>query len=153
MGISTCFSAISTKGNNFSDFLFNTLEFFLKGSTFKKKELLLEETFVSCKSCPLSIDKSGKKENCRVASLESVPIHLIFYNVQSTLVISTSVISNNRLSRRKNLVLVITQKSKIRYKILWKRGEIAPGGSNFSSFPQYFQYIFLFKGVKLHSHL
>ena len=34
--------------------------------------------------------------------------------VQSTLVTSTSVISNNRLSRRKNLVLVITQKSKIR---------------------------------------
>ena len=29
-------------------------------------------------------------------------------------VISTSVISNNRLSRRKNPVLVITQKSKIR---------------------------------------
>ena len=47
----------------------------------------------------------------------------LFYNcdcfgwveiLQSTLVISTSVISNNRLSRRKNLVLVITQKSKIR---------------------------------------
>ena len=35
-------------------------------------------------------------------------------NVQSTLVISTSVISNNRLSRRKNLVLDITQTSKIR---------------------------------------
>ena len=35
-------------------------------------------------------------------------------NMQSTLVISTSVISKNRLPRRKNLVLVITQKSKIR---------------------------------------
>ena len=35
-------------------------------------------------------------------------------HIQSTLVTSTSVISNNRLSRRKNLVLVITQKSKIR---------------------------------------
>ena len=56
--------------------------------------------------------------------------------IQSTIVISTSVISNNRLSRRKNLVLVITQKSKIRFEnivekrrncsILWKRGEIAP---------------------------
>ena len=34
--------------------------------------------------------------------------------IQSTLVISTSVISNNRLSRRKNPILVITQKSKIR---------------------------------------
>ena len=40
-------------------------------------------------------------------------IHFLFF-IQSTLVISTSVISNNRLSRRKNLVLVITQKSKIR---------------------------------------
>ena len=38
----------------------------------------------------------------------------ILNDIQSTLVISTSVISNNRLSRRKNLVLVITQKSKIR---------------------------------------
>ena len=34
--------------------------------------------------------------------------------IQSTLVISTSVISNHRLSRRENLVLVLTQKSKIR---------------------------------------
>ena len=38
----------------------------------------------------------------------------IHFDIQSTLLISTSVISNNRLSRRKNLVLVITQKSKIR---------------------------------------
>ena len=42
--------------------------------------------------------------------------------IQSTLVISTTVISNNRLSRRKNLVLVITQKSRIRlYNIVEKR--------------------------------
>ena len=34
--------------------------------------------------------------------------------IQSTLFISTSVISNNRLSRRENLVLVLAQKSKIR---------------------------------------
>ena len=34
--------------------------------------------------------------------------------IQSTLVISTSVISNNRLSRRENLVRVLSQKSKIR---------------------------------------
>ena len=34
--------------------------------------------------------------------------------IQSTLVISTSVISNNPLSGRENLVLVLTQKSKIR---------------------------------------
>ena len=35
-------------------------------------------------------------------------------DLYSTLVISTSVISNNCLSRRENLVLVLTQKSKIR---------------------------------------
>ena len=35
-------------------------------------------------------------------------------NLQSTLAISTLVISNNRLSRRENLVRVLTQKSKIR---------------------------------------
>ena len=34
--------------------------------------------------------------------------------VQSTLAIPTSVISNNRLSQRENLVRVVTQKSKIR---------------------------------------
>ena len=37
-----------------------------------------------------------------------------FHYIQSTLVISTSVISNHRLSRRENLVLVLTQISKIR---------------------------------------
>ena len=39
---------------------------------------------------------------------------VLIRNIQSTLVISTSVISNNRLSRRENLVLALTQKSKIR---------------------------------------
>ena len=74
--------------------------------------------------------------------------------VQSTLVISTSVISNNRLSRRENLVPVLTQKSKIRLQnIVKKKKEKLLLGSNFSPFPQYFQYIFLTKGVKLHSHL
>ena len=35
-------------------------------------------------------------------------------DIQSTLVISTSVISNNRLSQGENLVLVLTQKFKTR---------------------------------------
>ena len=48
-------------------------------------------------------------------------------HIQSTLVISTSVISNNRLSRRENLVLVLKQKSKIRLQNIVERGEIAPG--------------------------
>ena len=41
--------------------------------------------------------------------------------IQSTLVISTSVISNNRLSRKENLVLVLTQKSKIRLENIVKK--------------------------------
>ena len=37
-----------------------------------------------------------------------------YAEIQPTLVISTSIISNNRLSRRENLVLVLTKKSYIR---------------------------------------
>ena len=52
----------------------------------------------------------------------------IFENeLQSTLVISTSVISSNRLSQRENLVPVLTQKSKIRLQNIVAKGEIAPG--------------------------
>ena len=59
-------------------------------------------------------------------------------DIQSTLVISTSVISNTRLSRRENLVLVITQISKIRLQnIVEKRrhcswGAISPLFHNIS---------------------
>ena len=38
----------------------------------------------------------------------------VHYEVQSTLVTSTSVILNNRLSRRENLIFVLTQESNIR---------------------------------------
>ena len=38
----------------------------------------------------------------------SVDPNKIIYYIQSTLVISISVISNNRLSRRENLTLVLT---------------------------------------------
>ena len=51
--------------------------------------------------------------------------------IQLTLLIPTSLISNNRLSPSENLITG--------NKILWKRGEI------FSSFPQCFQYISNFK--------
>ena len=72
-------------------------------------------------------------------------------HIQSTLVISTSGISNNLLSRRENLILVLTQKHEetkycgLEEKLLLR--------SNFSPFPQYLQHIFLIKGVKLHFHL
>ena len=70
-----------------------------------------------------------------------------------TLVISTSVISNNRLSWRKNLVLVLTWKSKIRIQNIVKKrrncslGAISPLFHNFSI------YISYYKGVRLHSKL
>ena len=49
-----------------------------------------------------------------------------FNYLQSTLVISTSLILNNRLSRSENLVPVLSQNSTNRQQIMWKRGEIAP---------------------------
>ena len=73
-------------------------------------------------------------------------VNKVAIHIQSTLVISTSVISNHRLSRRENLVLVLTPKSKIRLQNIVEK-------SNFSPFPQYFQYIFLTKEVTLHRHL
>ena len=71
-----------------------------------------------------------------------------FLQIQSTLVISTSLISNNCLSRSENLVPVLTQRSTNRYKILWKREEIAPGAISL------FHFIFNISnsGVKLHIH-
>ena len=66
--------------------------------------------------------------------------------VQSTLVISTSLISNNRLSRSENLVPVKNENLTTGNKILWKRGAISPLFHNiFNIFPT--------SGVKLHIHL
>ena len=71
--------------------------------------------------------------------------------IQSTLVISTAIISNNRLSRRGNLVLVLTQKSKIRLQNIVEERRSCSWGAISPLFPQYFQYIFPIKGVKLQS--
>ena len=49
-----------------------------------------------------------------------------FTKTQSTLVISTSLISNNRLSRSESPVLFKHENLITDNKILWKRGEIAP---------------------------
>ena len=65
--------------------------------------------------------------------------------IQSTLVISNSLISNNRFSRSENLVPVLTQRS------INRQQNIVEKRRNFSSFPQYFQYISNL-GVKLHIH-
>ena len=49
----------------------------------------------------------------------------LFYNIQLTLVISTSLISNNRLSWSENLSLLKHENLTTGKKILWKTGEIA----------------------------
>ena len=71
---------------------------------------------------------------------------LYFMKIQSTPVISTLSISNNRLSRRENLVPVLTGN-----KILWKRVEIAHKEQSLL-FSTMFS-IHLTSGVKLHIHL
>ena len=70
-------------------------------------------------------------------------------NIQSTLLISTSLISNNRLSRSEILVPVLHGNLRTGTKILWKRGEI---GAISPLFHNIFN-ISLTSGVKLHIHL
>ena len=74
------------------------------------------------------------------------------YKIQSTLVISNSFLSNNRLSRSENLVHVLTQRSTNRQTKYCGKEEKLLLRSNFSSFPQYFQYISNLR-VKLKIHL
>ena len=78
MGTTPCgfFFAISTKGNNFmtSCLLSRTMKPFQNGVYLKGKNLLLGEQILSFKSDP--IEKRDKDENGRVASPESVSIHL-----------------------------------------------------------------------------
>ena len=62
-----------------------------------------------------------------------------------TFVISTSLISKNRLSRSENLVPVLTWKSNTDKKKYCGKEEKLLLRSNFSSFPQYFQYICYFR--------
>ena len=72
--------------------------------------------------------------------------YAITYIIYSRLVISNSLISNNRLSRSENLVPVFTHRSTNRQQnIVEKRKNCS------SSFPQYFQYISNL-GVKLKTH-
>ena len=67
-------------------------------------------------SCWLSVPFRFQMEikNSRMLPFDGPDIMMLF-DIQSTLVISTSVISNNRISRRENdLIPVLTQKSNIR---------------------------------------
>ena len=63
------------------------------------------------------------------------------WDVQLTLVISNSLISNYRLSRSENLVPVLIQRSTNRQQNIVEKRRNCSLWSNFSSFPQYFQYI------------
>ena len=69
------------------------------------------------------------------------------FKIQSTLIISTSLISNSHLNRSEILVLFLHRNLRTGNKILWKRGEIA------SPLFHIILYIFLTSGVKLHIHL
>ena len=99
----------------------------------KSKAFGLVETILFFRSCPL-IRWRAKMDikSCFLWKCIHSPL-------QSTLVISTSVISNNRLSPRENLVPVLTQKSKIRLQnIVEKRrncswGAISPLFNNISN--------------------
>ena len=72
---------------------------------------------------------------------------LIRFNIQSTLVISTSVISNNRLSlsRRENLVLVLTQKLQIRLQNIVEKRRNCSLGAISPHFHNIFNIYFLSK--------
>ena len=71
----------------------------------------------------------------------------------SRLVISTSLISNNRLSRSEIVVPVFIHGNlRTGNKILWKRGEIAPQEQFLLFFHNIFN-MFLSSRVKLHIHL
>ena len=90
-----------------------------------------------CEPGPRTISKKDSNKWLNPSHWPLVPLmHLTHWvhikscatEIQSTIVISTSVISNNRWPWRKNLVLVITQKSKIRlWKIVEKRRKCSWG--------------------------
>ena len=77
VGTSKCFPTIFTKGNNFDDFLLgshNNLALPKWGKFLKKNNGSYGSRF-----CPLRVDtiwKGYKNENGRVASPESMPVHL-----------------------------------------------------------------------------
>ena len=78
-------------------------------------------------------------------------IGVILTLLQSSLVISNSLISNHRLSRSENLVPVLNTEIYQQATKYCGKEEKLLLRSNFSSFSQYFQYISNL-GVKLHIH-
>ena len=91
----------------------------------------------------MSFDSLFDSQNrCVDAVYVSLPCNYFGKNVilqiQSTLVISTSVISNNRMSRRENLVLVLTQKSKIMLQNIMEKRRNCSWGAIFPLFHNIF---------------
>ena len=90
-------------------------------STYRYKKAISEVSYSMVISVQIVQIKIGIQAYRGLPCLHIVSAGIIGYyanvfdiQIQSTLVISTSVISNNRLSRRENLVLLYTQKSNIR---------------------------------------
>ena len=73
-----------------------------------------------------SLEKFGTEIVIRHNLDKIYRIFLLKIIIQLTLVISTSLISNNRLSPSENLIPALDEKLITGNKILWKRGEIAP---------------------------
>ena len=71
--------------------------------------------------------------------------NFLLIHIQSALVISTSVISNNRLSRRENVVLVLTQKSKIRLQNIVEKRRNCSWGAISTPFHNIFNIYFQLK--------
>ena len=72
--------------------------------------------------------KYGRYENIWITNIACFwrTIHTPVFTIQSTLIISPSLISNKRLSWRENLALFQHENLTKANKILWKREEIAP---------------------------
>ena len=111
------FSAIFTEENNFCDFIFDSLE----DVALPKRNINVSRAASSFLECCYHLE--GRQKWDRHSCLFWMCVHFFLLqlnsvrtneHIQSTLVISTSVISNNRLCRRGNVVLVLLQKSKIR---------------------------------------
>ena len=113
----------------------------LKRAHTKWKEL----TPCGSKFFPFRVNPFSAGNWCVVKQTES---HKYSFVVQSILVISTSLISNNRISRSENLVPVLTWISNNRYQnIVEKRKE------QFLLFSTIFSTYLLTSGIKLHIHL
>ena len=114
---------------------------FLMGATLK----IYEYTFMLL---PHFYKRESQFVNSFLFCLMTYPFRTALAEIKYSQLSLSRLISNNRVFRRENLVLVLHRYLKSGYKILWER-EIAPS----TLFHNIINIIFLTKGVKLHSHL